>query len=161
MFFLTHLEVLLSTHILEAQENLFQVEFDSNDRQIKISFGTSSIEMKFSLLTDMNESVELNDPAEVDSTSSIASVPPADRDEPRWQTSPIVRRRDPSTPIPSTRDAAFTNEDWDEVHRVFPDAAMILYSYPFCVICGVTPPDEPVSVKGLITEFYDNIEEYS
>ena len=80
---------------------------------------------------------------------------------PRWQTSSIVRPRDTSLQIPSTMDAAFTNADWDEVHRVFPDATMILYSYPFCVICGVTPPNEPVSVKGLITEFYDNIEEYS
>ena len=80
---------------------------------------------------------------------------------PRWQTSSIVRPRDTSLQIPSTMDVAFTQEDWDEVHRVFPDATIILYSYPFCVICGVTPPNEPVSVKGLITEFYDNIEEYS
>jgi len=159
--FLTHLEVLVSIHIIADQEYLFQAGFRSNDREIEISFAISSIEMKFSLLKDMSESVELNDPAEVDSTAHIAPVPPTDQDDPRWQTSSIVRRRDPSTPIPSTMDAAFTNEDWDEVHRVFPDATMILYSYPFCVICGVTPPDEPVSVKGLITEFYDNIEEYS
>ena len=80
---------------------------------------------------------------------------------PRWQTSSIVRPRDTSLQIPSTMDLAFPNEDWDEVHRVFPDTTMILYSYPFCVICGVTPPNEPVSVKCLITDFYDNIEEYS
>jgi hypothetical protein len=80
---------------------------------------------------------------------------------PRWQTSSIVRPRDTSLHIPSTMDAAFTNENWDEVHRVFSDATMILYYYPFCVICGIAPPNEPVSVKGLITEFYDNIEQYS
>ena len=85
--FLTRLEVLVSIHIIEDQENLFQAEFDSDDREIKISFGISSIEMKFSLLKDMSESVELNDPAEVDSTSYIASVPPTSHDDPRWQTS--------------------------------------------------------------------------
>src|SRR5271169_5238493 len=109
----------------------------------------------------MSESVELNNSAEVDYTPYIVAPSSTDQDDQRWQTSSIVRPRDTSLQIPSTMDAAFTNEDWDEVHRVFPDATMILYSYPFCVICGITPPNEPVSVKGLITEFYDNIEQYS
>ena len=47
---------------------------------------------------------------------------------PRWQTSSIVRPRDTSLQIPSTMDLAFPNEDWDEVHSVFPDATFVLLS---------------------------------
>jgi hypothetical protein len=114
-------------------------------------------------IKDVNETEVASDEDELSQTVMGIGLESSEgqSNHPRWKTSSIVRPRDTSLQIPSTMDVAFTNEDWHEVHRIFPDSTMILYSYPFCVICGVTPPDEPVSVKGLITEFYDNIEDYS
>src|SRR5271170_4707496 len=83
-----------------------------------------------------------------------------DTPESKYRGSSLVRHRNMSFPIPSSADSILTEDDYEEIYRVFPDATIIQESYPFCVIGGATPPESPVSVKGLITEFWDNIDEF-
>jgi hypothetical protein len=78
----------------------------------------------------------------------------------KYRGSSLVRHRNMSFPIPSAADSILTKDDYEEIHRVFPDATIIQESYPVCVIGGATPPESPVSVKGLITEFWDDIDEF-
>ena len=83
-----------------------------------------------------------------------------DSPESKYRGSSLVRHRNMSFPVPSPADTIFTEDDYKEIYRVFPDATIIQESYPFCVIGGATPPESPVSVKGLITEFWDDIDEF-
>ena len=83
-----------------------------------------------------------------------------DNPESKYRGSSLVRHRNISFPIPSAADCFLTDDDYDEIYRIFAEAPIIQEAYPFCVIGGATPPESPVSVKGLITEFWDNIREF-
>ena len=72
----------------------------------------------------------------------------------------IITARNSHMKTPAQREVGFTKDEWDYIHRCFPAATCIQYSYPFFVICGTTPPVDPISIKGLIVEFYDDIEEF-
>src|SRR5947207_3157342 len=72
----------------------------------------------------------------------------------------IIHPRDLKARIPLQNEVKFTGDDWKTLRHAFPDASCIQYSYPFIVICGVKPPVEPISVKNIIVEFYDHIDEF-
>src|SRR5215471_19127605 len=72
----------------------------------------------------------------------------------------IIQPRDLKARIPLQNQVKFTGDDWKTLREAFPDATCIQYSYPFIIICGVKPPVEPISVKNIIVEFYDHIDEF-
>lgn len=72
----------------------------------------------------------------------------------------IIRRQDYKGKVPLQKEVYLTDEDWKVLRANFPTATCIQYSYPFIVICGTVPPPEPITVKGLIVEFYNDISEF-
>ena len=72
----------------------------------------------------------------------------------------IIHPRDLKARVPLQNEVKFTGDDWKTLRHAFPHASCIQYSYPFIVICGMKPPVEPIAVKNLIVEFYDNIDEF-
>jgi hypothetical protein len=72
----------------------------------------------------------------------------------------IIRLQDYKGTVPLQTEVYLTSEDWKVLHANFPTATCIQYSYPYIVICGTVPPPEPITVKGLIVEFYNDISEF-
>jgi hypothetical protein len=83
-------------------------------------------------------------------TTPSLSVPP----------NSIIQLRDLKAPIRLQNQVKFTDDDWKTLRQAFPDATCIQYSYPFIIICGAKPPVEPISVKNIIVEFYDHIDQF-
>jgi hypothetical protein len=72
----------------------------------------------------------------------------------------IIRLQDYKGTVPLQTEVYLTAEDWKVLHANFPTATCIQYSYPYIVICGTVPPPEPITVKGLLVEFYNDISEF-
>ena len=79
---------------------------------------------------------------------------------PRVPSNNIIHPRDLQASVPLQNTVKITADDWKALKDTFPYTTCIQYSYPFVVICGVTPPIEPIAVKNLIVEFYDHIDEF-
>ena len=72
----------------------------------------------------------------------------------------IILPRDLKKPVPPQSEITITADDFAAVNSRFPGATRLRYVYPYFIIAGVPPPKEPISIKGLITEFWNNIEDF-
>jgi len=72
----------------------------------------------------------------------------------------IFKRGDAPT-LPDAKDVYITQSEWESIRVAFPDATSLMYHYPYFIIIGQIPPSDPISIKGLIVEFYERREQYS
>jgi len=72
----------------------------------------------------------------------------------------LIFKREDAPPLPDAKDVFITQSEWESIRATFSEATSLMFHYPYFVIIGQTPPSEPISIKGLIVEFYDKPEQY-
>ena len=94
-----------------------------------------------------------------------ASSNPSEEREPAQPTEPsypaFIQHRNLRSRLPDPQDIKFTADEWEEIYNLFPTAEEIIYDYPYFIFIAATPPENPITVKGLIVEFYLSRKEYS
>lgn len=74
---------------------------------------------------------------------------------------PLVSPRKMNGYLPLPEEIDFTNSDWESLYQQFPDASEIFYDYPYFIFIGASPPKHPITIKGLIVEFYETLDQYT
>ena len=80
--------------------------------------------------------------------------------EPQTLVEDIIIPRDFKMKISAQQEIASRKEEREHIHKCFPTATCIQYIYLYVIICRVMPPVEPISIKGLIVEFYHDIKQF-